>query len=63
MASFKDKGHYIMLFLLIAATIITFLAGMEHQQQLIEDRALSLKPQGHYHWQDIEYIIFGEIQE
>lgn len=63
MASFKDRGHYIVLFLLIAATIVTFLAGMEHQQHLIEDRAQAMPLKDCYDWQDIEIIIFGEIQE
>ena len=34
-----------------------------HLQSKIEKRALELKQKDCYDWQDIEHIVFGEIQE
>lgn len=55
--------------LAVFAGIIIFIAtlfiyqGAKTRQSEIEQRALQLKYKECYDWQDIEVIIFGEIQE
>lgn len=52
---------------LTTAYVVGEMRAIEKFQQTIEDRALELPDYGYetdcYDWQDIEYVIFGEIQE
>lgn len=52
----------IILVLLLLIALFNYQAQKITQQKL-EKRALKLKKKDCYDWQDIEYIIFGEIQE
>lgn len=57
------KDHFIILGAIILLCIGFFLIGLETKQRTIEKRALKTKEKDCYNWQDIETIIFNEIQE
>jgi len=51
------------LILLFGALYVALLFGAVTKQAEIEERALQTELKSDYSWQDIEIIIFGEIQE
>tara|TARA_R100000781_G_scaffold113591_1_gene82406 strand:+ start:10891 stop:11064 length:174 start_codon:yes stop_codon:yes gene_type:complete len=46
---------------LIAVTF--FVMGIIARQETMEERALKIEQKDCYNWQDIEIVLFGEIQE
>lgn len=57
------KEQIVILLAIICLCIGFFVIGMEAKQRTIEKRALQTKVKPCYDWQDIEFIIFNEIQE
>ena len=51
------------LILLFGTLYVALLFGAAIKQAEIEERALQTELKSDYSWQDIEIIIFGEIQE
>ena len=54
---------FITVICLVALIIASAETGKKNRQEEIEKRALMLKEKDYYNWQDIEIIIFGEIQQ
>ena len=57
------KQSIILAILITVLLLFVIEAGKIQRQREIEDRALRLKAKECYDWQDIEIIVFGEIQE
>lgn len=53
----------LVLVMLIAVGWLMYWTGAENRQSQIEARALKIYPKDCYNWQDIEVILFSEIQE
>jgi len=47
----------------LAFGLLMYWTGAENRQANIEVRALEIYHQNCYNWQDIESVVFGEIQE
>lgn len=58
----KESTIYVIL-LVLWAMFVSFSAGQKYRQEAHESRAKNLNKKDCYSWQDIETILFNEIQE